>query len=322
MRRVCGFLLNVTEDFMKSILLILLATILFAGCSNKEEIVKMQNEKAQYAAMLDMTVQKDSLNDVMADATATINEVYDKLLFLTGENGKSLRKTGSVDDAETAVWFSTLDSVSNVINSSKSRIQDLESKIMAIERQNPQLASHTNAIKVKLASMKEKCVSQETDVRKLYADFYELKAQDSSSSNTRHTRASSNRTDKTAEVKPVESSPKSKFVYYTIGTEDELLGRGLVQKVGGADLWVLGKHGETLTPAKELNVKKFNSFDITSQSEILFIKKCKRFAVVSAHNPKFLTPNYDEAKKIVSLKITDTDKFWLPSQFLIIAVEE
>ncbi len=281
----------------------------------------MQNEKAQYAAMLDMTVQKDSLNDVMADATATINEVYDKLLFLTGENGKSLRRSGTSDDAETSVWFSTLDSVSNVINTSKSRIQDLESKIMAIERQNPQLASHTNAIKVKLASMKEKCVSQETDVRKLYADFYELKEKDSASLTT-HTAHTAKTGDKPIDVKQVEPEQKSKFVYYTIGTEDDLLKRGLVQKVGGADLWVLGKHGETLTPAKELNVRKFNSFDVYSQSEIMFIKKCKRFAVVSAHNPKFLSPNYDEAKKIVSLKITDTDKFWLPSQFLIIAVEE
>lgn len=307
---------------MKTIVTLFVAITLLAGCSNKEEIVKMQNEKAQYAAMLDMTVQKDSLNDVMADATATINEVYDKLLYLTGENGKSGLKHGAAEDAETSVWFSTLDSVSNVINSSKSRIQDLESKIMAIERQNPQLASHTNAIKVKLASMKEKCVSQESDVRKLYADFYELKAQDSTVVQTGHPRSSGSRAEKKTDTQPFETAPKSKFVYYTIGSEDELLSRGLVQKVGGADLWVLGKHGETLTPAKELNIKKFNTFDVTTQSEILFVKKCKRYAIVSAHNPKFLTPQYDEAKKIISLKITDTEKFWLPSQFLIIAVDE
>jgi len=305
---------------MKTIVTLFVAITLLAGCSNKEEIVKMQNEKAQYAAMLDMTAQKDSLNDVMAGATATINEVYDKLLYLTGENGKPTRKQGA--DAETTMWFSTLDSVSNVINTSKSRIQDLESKIMAIERQNPQLASHTNAIKVKLASMKEKCVSQESDVRKLYADFYDLKTKDSASLSTNTTHTAAKTGEKPLDVKPVEPEPKSKFVYYTIGTEEDLLKRGLVQKVGGADLWVLGKHGETLTPAKELNVKKFNTFDITSQSEIIFIKKYKRFAVVSAHNPKFLSPNYDENKKIVSLKITDTDKFWLPSQFLIIAVDE
>ncbi|MBK9249948.1 MAG: hypothetical protein IPM69_18040 [Ignavibacteria bacterium] len=305
---------------MKKIATLFVVIALFSGCSNKEEIVKMQNEKAQYAAMLEMSVQKDSLNDVMADATATINEVYDKLLYLTGENGKPVHRQGS--EAETAVWFSTLDSVSNVINSSKTRIQDLESKIMSIERQNPQLAAHTNAIKVKLASMKDKFASQETDVRKLYADFYELKAQDSTLVGTMATKASVKNTDKSIEVKKVDNEPKSKFVYYSIGTEDELLKRGIVQQVGGADLWVLGKHGETLTPAKELNVKKFNSFDVFSQSEIIFIKKCKRFAVVSSHNPKFLTPNYDDNKKIVSLKITDSEKFWLPSQFLIIAVEE
>lgn len=304
---------------MLKTILILCMVAVFIGCTSKEEIVKLQNEKAQYAEMLALGNQKDSLMEVMENSTSTINEVYDKLLFLSGENGKPVRREGA--DEETAKWFGTLDSVSNVINASKSRIAELENKIIAIEKQNPQLAANTNAIKQKLASMKEKCVSQETDVRKLYGDFYELRTKDSLSN------SQSQRIAKAAPAEPVAEAPKSpepaaKFVYYSVGTEDELLKRGIVQRVGGADLWVLGKHGQTLAPAKEINPKKFNSFNVLEQTDIIFLKKCKRFAVVSAHNPKFLQPKYDENKKITALHITDSEKFWLPAQFLIIAVEE
>ncbi|MBS1537062.1 MAG: hypothetical protein JST20_04875 [Bacteroidetes bacterium] len=303
--------------------LILLAIVVMVGCTSKEEIVKLQNEKAQYAEMIALSGQKDSLMEVMENSTSTINEVYDKLLFLSGETGKAVRREGA--DEETSKWFSTLDSVSNVINSSKSRISDLENKILAIERQNPQLATNTNAIKLKLASMKEKCVSQETDVRKLYGDFYELRSKDSTlalSAKTTRNNTGKPSAETGAAVATNTPEPAAKFVYYCVGTEDELLKRGIVQRVGGADLWVLGKHGQTLAPAKEINPKKFNSFNVLEQSDILLLKKCKRFAVISAHNPKFLQPKYDENKKITSLHITDSDKFWLPAQFLIIVIDE
>ncbi len=298
--------------------LVLFTVAVLIGCTSKEEIVKLQNEKAQYAEMLALGSQKDSLMEVMENSTSTINEVYDKLLFLSGESGKTIRREGA--DEETAKWFGTLDSVSNVINASKSRIADLENKIMAIERQNPQLAANTNAIKLKLASMKEKCVSQETDVRKLYGDFYELRAKDSLIAKNQQTGKPTS-TETVAEA-PKPAEPQAKFVYYSVGTEDELIKRGIAQRVGGADLWVLGKHGQALAPAKEINPKKFNSFNVLEQTDIVFLKKCKRFAVVSAHNPKFLQPKYDENKKITALHITDSEKFWLPAQFLIIAVDE
>jgi hypothetical protein len=307
---------------LKTTTFILFAVAVMIGCTSKEEIVKLQNEKAQYAEMIALSNQKDSLMEVMENSNSTINEVYDKLLFLSGESGKPIRREGA--DEETAKWFGTLDSVSSVINSSKSRIADLENKIMAIERQNPQLASNTNAIKLKLASMKDKCVSQEADVRKLYGDFYELRAKDSAmavAAKTQHTGKPSTTTETAVEA-PKTPEPQAKFVYYSVGTEDELLKRGIVQRVGGADLWVLGKHGQTLAPAKEINPKKFNSFNVLEQTDIVFLKKCKRFAVVSAHNPKFLQPKYDENKKIIGLHITDSEKFWLPAQFLIIAIDE
>ena len=309
---------------MLKTILILLTFVVLIGCTSKEEIVKLQNEKAQYAEMIALSNQKDSLMEIMENSTSTINEVYDKLLFLSGEEkGKSVRREGA--DEETSKWFSTLDSVSNVINSSKSKISDLENKILAIEKQNPQLASNTNAIKLKLASMKEKCTSQETDVRKLYGDFYELRSKDSSLALAGKTRFTSARTSssETGDADASKNSePVAKFVYYSVGTEEELIKRGIVQRVGGADLWVLGKHGQTLAPAKEINPKKFNSFNVLEQTDILFVRKCKRFVVISAHNPKFLLPKYDENKKITALHITDSDKFWLPAQFLIIVTDE
>src|SRR6185369_5415086 len=112
---------------MLKTILILFTIVVFIGCTSKEEIVKLQNEKAQYAEMLALGNQKDSLMEVMENSTSTINEVYDKLLFLSGEKGKPVRREGA--DEETAKWFGTLDSVSSVINASKSRIADLENKI-------------------------------------------------------------------------------------------------------------------------------------------------------------------------------------------------
>ncbi len=95
------------------------------------EIIYKGNSMSTHVSMLKDGISFGQLGEVVVDADGNESNsclVWNlrfvnpsKQLTVTGENGKPTRKQGA--DAETTMWFSTLDSVSNVINTSKSRTQ-------------------------------------------------------------------------------------------------------------------------------------------------------------------------------------------------------
>ena len=106
--------------------------------------------------------------------------------------------------------------------------------------------------------------------------------------------------------------------YYVIGTEDELLKKGVIVKEGGANL-LIKRVGRTLVPARELPVDAFSAIDTREVHRIDVPDSTRKYQIVSRQS-------LDDAKVTVRdgnqfrgpLEIAEAEKFWASSKYLII----
>jgi len=102
--------------------------------------------------------------------------------------------------------------------------------------------------------------------------------------------------------------------YYTVGSYKTLRDRNIVDKEGG----FLGIN-TVKTLGNNLDPSKFKEIDWREVSEIPV--DAKRCEVITDQDPSSYTMVY-ENDKVSSIKITDPDKFWGKSKYLVVVVRE
>jgi hypothetical protein len=106
--------------------------------------------------------------------------------------------------------------------------------------------------------------------------------------------------------------------YYIVGTEDELLEKGVIQQEGGANL-LLFHPGRTLQPARMLDPALFTAIDQREVSEIPVPDTTRPYRIVSRQSLAAAeVENRDETTFTGNLRIADANQFWAPSRFLIL----
>lgn len=110
-------------------------------------------------------------------------------------------------------------------------------------------------------------------------------------------------------------------MYVAIGTQQELLAKGLIRKEGGTAL--LFGRGKTLVPARTFDPAAFQVISKERDLTITLPRTDKDYQVVSRQNLEFTTSvatakDMKAAKVRGSLTITDPQKFWAPSRYLIL----
>lgn len=106
--------------------------------------------------------------------------------------------------------------------------------------------------------------------------------------------------------------------YYVIGTESELIQKGVVVKEGGTNL-LIKRIGRTLVPARELPKDVFTSIDTRDVHTIDIPDTTRKYQIVSRQS-------LDDAKVAVRdgayfrgpLEIPEAERFWSSSRYLII----
>ena len=111
---------------------------------------------------------------------------------------------------------------------------------------------------------------------------------------------------------------ESAKAYYVVGTEDELLQKGVITREGGTNLLV-HRFGRTLVPARDLKPTEFTAIDTRAVHSIALPDSTREYQIVSRQS-------LDDAKVAVRdgakfrgpLEIAEADKFWSTSKYLII----
>ena len=110
--------------------------------------------------------------------------------------------------------------------------------------------------------------------------------------------------------------------YYVVGTEDELVEKGIVEREGGAN-FLIAHIGRTLQPARALDPELFTAIDRRDVREIPLPDSTKRYAVVSRQSldNAEVTEREESEFRGGLLRIPDPERFWGTSRFLILVAK-
>jgi hypothetical protein len=106
-------------------------------------------------------------------------------------------------------------------------------------------------------------------------------------------------------------------VFVAIGTEKELTEKGVIRREGGT-LLAFGR-GKTIVPARSFENEDFQVLSKSKDLTIALPEMDQEYRIVSRQNLEF-TDSSDPTTTMIkgALNVTDPEKFWAPSRYLIL----
>jgi tRNA-binding EMAP/Myf-like protein len=106
-------------------------------------------------------------------------------------------------------------------------------------------------------------------------------------------------------------------VFVAIGTEKELTEKGVIRREGGT-LLAFGR-GKTIVPARSFENEDFQVLSKSKDLTIALPEMDQEYRIVSRQNLEF-TDSADPTATMIkgALNVTDPEKFWAPSRYLIL----
>jgi hypothetical protein len=258
---------------------------------------------------LAVMAQKDSLVQEMAEQSRLVSDISAQLAKVQVA-GKALAikvKSESPRSAERDTIMARIDAIKTHLNAAEHQLALSRTRIRGLTKLSDSLKS---TLETTLANYDSVIANQKTTIQQLTDQVQQLTAQ-----NTQLTVANTALTDTVGTLKKTNST-----VYYVVGTKDELKKKGIIQEVGGSHfLFIFGKRGTTLVPARDLDPAQFNEIDKYTVTQIE-LPGDGTYRVASRQDVQALETPPDKDGKIKGpvLKIAEPDKFWVGSKFLII----
>jgi hypothetical protein len=266
--------------------------------------------QAQLDQLVAVSAEKDSLLSQVAENARLMSEISTQLVAVADR--EKLEKSVSASESPIAA---SRDSLRVMVGDVTQRIQLGEERLRQSQRRIRALSNVSDSLKAQLdatvASLTETLENQKATIETLTARVEELEAENVVLA-----------TEKAALVDTVEQLvEETNTAYYVIGTKDELIQRGIVTEEGGSRvLFIFGKAGKTIVPARQLNPADFTPIDIRSVTEIALPDSSEEYRIASRQDVAALAepPENGKIRGTNALRITAPDQFWMPSKFLIL----
>ncbi|HXV86132.1 MAG TPA: hypothetical protein VD793_05520 [Gemmatimonadales bacterium] len=262
--------------------------------------------QAQLDQLSQVAGEKDRLIDELAQTARLMSEIGSELAKVQSAErvaaAKIKSESPSTAQRDTLMWR-----VQDVV----ARVRQGESRLGESRRRIQALTHVSDSLKAQL----EQTVAQ-------FQSTLDVQKETITELNTRLEVAQAQNVELTARTVALEDTVRSQSVaYYVVGTKQELLQRGIVVEEGGSRvLFVFGKRGKTLQPARDLPLSEFTPIDARSVRQIPLPDPEAEYRIASRQNVEYLATPPDEQGEIrgPALDIAAPDRFWLPSKFLII----
>jgi predicted nuclease with TOPRIM domain len=278
-----------------------LAALALAACGPPQERI----EELEAAA-----AQRDTLMQEVADLAQLMSDVNAELADVQLE-GVELAQAESPRQAERDSMLSKIRVLNTRFDSTQTRLEESRRRIRSLTQISDSLRTQ---LEETISNYDRMIEAQRTNIAALTEQVQSLETENVRLAATVDTLA--------AEVDTLRTVATT--VYYIAGTKDELLDAGVVQKEGGARfLFVFGKRGETLVPARDIDVSMFTPVDMWETTEIALPSPDKQYRIVSRQDLTYLAEPPDE-KGLISgpaLQIGAPDGFWKSSKYLILVEE-
>jgi hypothetical protein len=298
---------------MKRLWYLPLVTLVFAACSGKET-ARADSAQAALARQLELSrqlaAQKDSLTSVVLEADQFIAAVDSQISKVKGLPAAK-RKAG--EDPLQAQLSARTEMLSRV-DALVKRTRETANQLSESRRREKSLRGENAKVKDELASEQGMITELNSAIERQTLQIAGLQARVDSLSGE-NIRLGGELTEATAALNRA---------YYVIGSERDLLSKGVIVREGGANLLVK-KVGRTLVPARAFDRAAFIEVDQRQAAEIPVPDSTKAYRVVSRQSleaASFVSRDARNGTRFRgNLKIADAEQFWAPSKFLIIVQE-
>lgn len=231
----------------------------------------------------------NSFNEIQANLTEI--KAKEKILSVSSES-KDIKK------ANKEQILADLQSIYDLLNKNQAKVASLNKKLkdsnLKIEELNLAISNLTN----QLTEKEGEITDLKTKLEKLNMDFADLKVK-----YVEEQQAS--------EVK----TEKLNAAYFVVGTKKDLVEKGIVTSKGG----FIGM-GKVVTMSESVDGKNFTKIDVSTTKEIAI--NGKKVKIVSTHAPDSYKLTTDANGLTEKITITNIEKFWSASKYLIITAEK
>jgi predicted nucleic acid-binding Zn-ribbon protein len=301
---------------MKRAWLIALAVVATTGCNQAELKKALADSKAAEA-------QKDSLLTEVLETTQFVSDINSELAKAKGTAVTTASTDPGVPGArkDREERKAALDRVNAVIarlNETETKLAETEARAKASRSRNARLLAQIETYKKTIEDLKATAEQQKTDYEAQLADKNTQittlagKVDTLTTENTDLTAAKTALTDTVVNLTAYKNT-----VYYAIGTQDELMKKGVITKEGSKFL-VFG--GTRLEPARNLDPANFTAIDKTTNTKIALPRSDKKYKIISRQSPSYIAEGAKtkDGKVTGSLDIAQPEEFWSASKYLIL----
>lgn len=290
-------------------LCLLAAATLAAGCSSgksKARADSLQAVAAQQTTLMNqLSAQKDSLTQVVLDADQFITKIDSQISTVKGlpTNKRKQAMESPIQEqlASRKEMLARVDALVKRAKSTAAQLAEARKLEVALRGENDQLKGANAQLQEQIEKDQKMIADLGETIQRQTLQLSELGVRvDSLNGEIRTIAATSNR------------------AFYIVGTEQELLKKGIIVKEGGANLLV-ARVGRSLQPARDLNPELFTVIDRREVTEIPLPDSTKRYQLVSRQSlDDCEVENRDRTTFKGTLRIADAGKFWAPSPYLIL----
>lgn len=291
--------------------IVLMTLLLAAACGPSQEVQR------QLAELTAVSAEKDSL---LLQVTETARLMSDISAEMARVKAGPAAEAGAIEAPVAVTREAVLADIRELterVAESEERLLQSQQRIEALTKDNTRLAAQLKDFQAAVLDFQATIANQKETIGSLTAEVSTLREENTrlAAENTTLVEEKVVLTDTVAAM-----TERDNTVYYVIGTKDELLERGVVEEEGGSRvLFVFGKRGETLVPARDLDPAQFTPIDRREVTEIPMPWADREYAIASRQDlTAIATPLDEEGRFRGVLQVSNPDAFWAVSRFLII----
>lgn len=274
---------------------------------------RADSAEARLTKMDAITSTKDSLMQEMLATTTFINDLNDQLNTVK-TNGKAT--TVKFDERVMPMseyrsnTLARIDSLVARLNDTQARLKQSQARLHALTGQDKDMSAKVAELDSMISEYTHVIDQQKEQIATLTAQVDSL--------HVTNAQLATEKAQLTTQVTDLTNFANR--VYYIIGTQKELIAKGVASQAGGARFLGVGwKAGKTLVPNRDLQESVFTPLSKPTDVEIALPKPDKKYALVSPQNVKYVEPAPAKDGTFQGkIKITNPDAFWAASKYLIL----
>jgi hypothetical protein len=283
---------------------------LVIGCTSQRDRARADSVQVladqQEKLLTKLTAQRDSVSLVVGEEDAFIGKIDSSISRVKGLPRRSLAARGSEGPLEEQVRARK--DMLRRVDALVTRAKETAKEVAALKDREKELLAENGQLKDSLSAQAQRLTADAEKIAELTGTI-ERQAQSIA--------ALQARLDDFDKQLAAERTAASR-AYYVVGTEDELLEKGIIVREGGANL-IFKRVGRTLVPARHLDAAAFTSIDTREVHTIAALDTTKRYEIVSRQSlDDAKVGERDGTSFRGPMEIADTEKFWSPSRYLIL----